>query len=100
MNPKKLNLKAIPMATASATITIANTGTGPLEANVTAPKHIPPFTGIGGGSGIWIGPGSNVKVTIVYSPTKKGSNSDQIEITSIGANQKKPIKVKFKGKSK
>ena len=88
------------MATASATITIANTGTGPLEANVTAPKHSPPFTEIGGASGIWIGPGDSVKVTIVYSPTKKGSSSDQIAITSIGANQKKPIKLKLKGKSK
>ena len=57
VNPKKLNLKALPMATASATIMIANTGTGPLEANVTAPKHSPPFAEIGGGSGIWIGPG-------------------------------------------
>jgi hypothetical protein len=39
-------------------------------------------------------------VTIVYSPTKKGSSSDQIAITSIGAKQKKPIKLKLKGKSK
>ena len=100
VNPKKLNLKALPMATASATITIANTGTGPLEANVTAPKHSPPFIEMGGGSGIWIGPGDSVEVTIVYSPTKKGSNSDQIAITSIGAKQKKPIKLKLKGKSK
>ena len=88
------------MATASATITIANTGTGPLEANVTAPKPSPPFTEIGGASGISIRPGDSVKVTIVYSPTKKGSSSDQIAITSIGANQKKPIKLKLKGKSK
>jgi len=88
------------MATASASITIANTGTGPLEANVTVPKHSPPFTETGGGSGIWIGPGDSVDVTIVYSPTKKGSTSDQIAITSIGANQKKAIKVKLKGKSK
>ena len=100
VNPKKLNLKALPMATASATITIANTGTGPLEANVTAPKHSPPFIEMGGGSGIWIGPGDRVEVTIVYSPTKKGSSSDQIAITSIGAKQKKPIKLKVKGKSK
>jgi len=88
------------MATASATITISNTGTGPLEANVTAPKHSPPFIEKGEGSGIVIEPGSSVKMTIVYSPTKKGSSSDQIVITSIGAKQKKPIKVKLKGKSK
>jgi FG-GAP-like repeat len=100
VNPKKLNLKALPTATVSATITIANTGTGPLEANVTVPKHSPPFSETGGGSGIWIGPGGSVDVTIVYSPTKKGSTSDQIAITSIGANQKKAIKVKLKGKSK
>src|SRR5271170_1487836 len=100
VSPKKLNLAAIPMATASATITISNTGTGPLEANVTAPKHSPPFIEKGEGSGIVIEPGSSVKMTIVYSPTKKGSSSDQIVITSIGAKQKKPIKVKLKGKSK
>ena len=100
VSPKKLNLNAIPMATASATITIANTGTGPLEANVTAPRHSPPFTEAGEGSGIVIEPGNSVKMTIVYSPTKKGSSSDQIVITSIGAKQKKPIKVKLKGKSK
>jgi hypothetical protein len=88
------------MATASGTITIGNTGTGPLEANITAPKHSPPFTELGGGSGILIEPGTSVEVTIVYSPTKKGSTSDQIAITSIGAKQKKAIKVKLKGKSK
>jgi hypothetical protein len=88
------------MATASATITIANTGSGPLVANVTAPKHSPPFIEVGGGSGIWIGPGDRVEVTVVYSPTEKGSSSDQIAITSIGAKQKKPIKLKLKGKSK
>ena len=88
------------MATASASITISNTGTGPLTANVTAPKHNPPFTEIGGGSEIVIDAGGNYEVTIVYSPTKKGSTSDQIVITSAGTDQKKAIKVKIKGRSK
>jgi sugar lactone lactonase YvrE len=97
---KKVSLNAIPMATASASITISNTGTGPLIANISAPKHSPPFTELGGGSAITIGAGSSQVVTIVYSPTKAGSTHDQIVITSTGAKQKKPIKVKLKGKSK
>jgi sugar lactone lactonase YvrE len=97
---KKVNLSAIPMATASASITISNTGTGPLIANISAPKHTPPFTELGGGIGIMIDPGSSQVVTIVYAPTKAGSTHDQIVITSTGAKQKKPIKVKLKGKSK
>lgn len=44
--------------------------------------------------------GGNYEVTIVYSPTKKGSTSDQIVITSAGTDQKKAIKVKIKGRSK
>lgn len=95
-----MNLNAAPNASASGSITISNTGTGPLTANVTAPKHNPPFTETGGGSGIIIGPGGTDEVTIVYAPTKKGSTSDQILITSTGADQKKAIKVKIKGKSK
>ena len=98
MKPRKLNLHASPHATASAIITISNTGTGPLTANVGAAK--PPFTEISGGSGIVIDAGASHQVTIVYSPTAKGSSSDQIAVTSTGANQKKAIEVKLKGKSK
>lgn len=98
VKPKKLNLQASPNATASAVITISNTGTGPLIANVGAAK--PPFTEISGGSGIVIDAGASHQLTIIYSPTAKGSSSDQIAITSTGANQKKAIKVKLKGKSK
>ena len=97
---KTLSLSAVPDATASGTITIGNTGTGLLTANITAPKHSPPFTELGGGSGITIGPGGSDKVTIVFSPTKKGSTSDQIVITSNDPEHKKPIKVKLKGKAK
>jgi hypothetical protein len=100
VNKKSLSLSALPNATASASITITNNGTGPLTANVTAPKHNPPFTEIGGGSGILIDAGKSGEVTIVYSPTKKGSTSDSITITSNDPKQKKAIKVKIKGKSK
>jgi hypothetical protein len=100
VNPKKVKLNASPAATASAIITIANTGTGPLTANVTAPKHTPPFTETEGGSGILIGPGLNHQVIIVYSPTKKGSTTDQILFTSDDPTHKKAIKVKIEGKSK
>ena len=68
--PKKLNLQASPHATASTVITIRNTGTGRLIANVGAAK--PPFTEISGGSGIVIDAGASHQLTIVYSPTAKG----------------------------
>ncbi len=96
---KLLSLKAAPNASASGSITISNIGTGPLTANVTAPRHSPPMTELGGGSGIVIGPGGLHNVTIVFSPTKKGSIRDQILITSNDPKQKKPKKVKIKGLS-
>jgi hypothetical protein len=100
VNPKKVKLNASPAATASAIITIGNTGTGPLTAKVTAPKHAPPFTEVEGGSGILIGPGLNHQVIIVYTPMKEGSRTDQISITSDDPTHKKAIKVKITGKSK
>ena len=99
VNPKKLSLSASPMGTASASVTITNTGTGPLHGNVTSPKHNPPFTELGGGA-FTIGPSGTQEVTIVYSPTKKGSASVQISITSDDPTHKKALKVKIKGKSK
>ncbi|MGC2304062.1 hypothetical protein [Candidatus Binatus sp.] len=100
VSKKKLNLKASPMATASASFTIGNSGAGPLIVNVTSPTHSPPFTAEGAAVGIMIGPGGTHEVTIVYSPTQKGSTSDRIVITSDDPKQKKPKKVKLKGKSK
>ena len=101
MNRKTLSLRALPNATASGSITISNNGTGPLTVNVTAPKHNPPFSEDGGGSGIVIPASAGTHaVTIVYSPTKKGSTSDQLLITSDDPTHKKAIKVKLKGKSK
>jgi sugar lactone lactonase YvrE len=101
VSPKKLNLSASPSATASASITITNLGPGPLTVNVTVPKHSPPFTEIGGRTGIVVPPnGATYQVTIVYSPLTKGSTSDQIVLTSDDPKHKKPIKVKLKGKSK
>jgi len=98
--PKRLSFKAAPDAMASGSITISNTGTGPLMANVGAPKHTPPFSEVGGGQGVLINAGGNRLVTFVYSPTKKGSASDQIAVTSDDPTQKKAIKVKLKAKSK
>jgi sugar lactone lactonase YvrE len=100
LSRKTLNLSAHPNATASASITITNKGTGPLTVNVPAPGHNPPFTEVGGGSGIVIGGGATHDVTIVYSPAKKGSTSDQLLITSNDPTHKKATKVKLKGKSK
>ena len=101
MMPRSLNLKASPGATASASITIGNTGTGPLTVNVSNPKHDPtPFTEIGGGDGIVIPASGTHDVTIVYSPVKKGSTKDSVPITSDDPTHKKTIKVKLKGKAK
>ena len=100
INPKSLTLTAAPGATSSAIITISNSGTGILTANVTAPKHRPILTELGGGSGIAIAPGAIHNVTIVFSPAAKGSTKDQIAITSNDPKQKKPLKVKIKAVAK
>ncbi len=100
VNRKAINLAAAPNSTASASITITNTGVGTLTANLTSPKHEPPLSEVGGGSGITIAPGAIHNVIVVFSPTKKGSTSDLILITSNDPNHKKAIKVKVKAKSK
>ena len=100
VNRKALSLSAAPGATASGSITITNTGTGILTANVTAPRHGPTVTELGGGSGISINPGKTHDVTIVFSPVKKGTTKDLIAITSNDPNHKKPFKVKIKATSK
>jgi hypothetical protein len=100
LNRKTLSLRAAPNATASGSITITNKGTGPLNGNVSSPKRNPPFSEVAGGNGFSIPAGGTHDVTIVYSPTKKGSSSDQILITSNDPTTKKPIKVKIKGRSK
>jgi sugar lactone lactonase YvrE len=100
VNRKAINLAAAPNSTASASITISNTGVGTLTANVTSPKHDPPLSEVGGGSAITIAPGAIHNVIVVFSPTKKGSTSDLILITSNDPNHKKAIKIKVKAKSK
>ena len=100
VSKKKLSFSASPGATASASVTIGNTGAGTLTVSVTSPLHNPPFTAIGTGVGIAIAPGGAHQVTITYSPTLKGTTSDQMVITSDDPKQKKPKKVKLKGKSK
>ena len=69
-------------------------------ANVTSPKHDPPLSEVGGGSGIAIAPGAMHDVIVVFSPTKKGTTSDLILITSNDPSHKKAIKVKIKARSK
>jgi len=93
-------LNAVPKASATGSISISNTGTGPLTAKVTTPKHSTLFSEVRGGNGLVIDAGGNLEVTVVYSPTKKASTSDQVVITSDDPTHKKPIKVKIKGTSK
>jgi hypothetical protein len=99
VSPKSLSLSAGPGATASGSIMISNTGSGILTANVTSPKHTPILTEHGGGNGIPVGPGGTHNVTIVFSPSKKGSTSDMILVTSNDPKHKK-IKIKIKATSK
>ena len=99
MKPKKLNLSASPGAMATGSITITNTGKGPLDGNITTPSHNPPFSETGGGA-FSLGPGAHEDVTIKYSPAKKGSTSDRVVITSDDPTHKKPIDLKIKGKAK
>jgi hypothetical protein len=98
VSPKTLKLKAAPSAMVTGTVTITNVGTGPLNVTVPAPKE-PPFTETGGGS-FEINSGAHDDVTIVYSPTKKGSTSSAITITSDDPTKKNGVKVKIKGKAK
>jgi len=56
---------------------------------------------VSGGDNIVVPPGGpSHQVTIVYSPTKKGSTKDSISITSDDKTHKKAIKIKINGKSK
>jgi uncharacterized repeat protein (TIGR03803 family) len=100
--PTKLTLKAAPNATASASITIENTGTGPVTVDISEPKYEPPFSASGNGSSISIGAGDDYQLTITYSPTNsttRREKSDSITVKAISNDpkQKKPIDVKLKG---
>jgi len=95
-----VNFRAAPNATATASITIRNTGSGVLHVNVGAPKHDPPFSILSNGGAATIPANSNAIVIVQYAPTAKGTTNDSISITSDDPKQKKPINVKLKGKSK
>jgi HYDIN/CFA65/VesB family protein len=100
VSPRTLNFRAAPDATATASITIRNTGTGALHVNVGAPKHDPPFSILSNGGALTIPADSSVIVVVQYAPSANGSTDDSISITSDDPKQKKPIEVKLKGKSK
>lgn len=100
MSPHTLNFRAAPDATATASITIRDTGAGALHVNVGAPKHDPPFSILSGGGAFTIPGHSSATVTVQYAPVVKGTINDSISITSDDPKQKKPIDVKLKGKSK
>ncbi len=99
VSPHSLNLSAAPNATASAAVTIGNSGPGDLHANIGSPKHHPPFSILSNGLAVTIPPNSAKTVTIQFAPIKKGTTSDQVSITSDDPKQKKAIKVKLKGRS-
>jgi len=100
--PKEMSFKAGPNATASASITITNTGTGSVTVEISKLKHSPPFSEVGGGRSIAIGPGDDYQVTITYSPTNSTRNrekSDSITVKAISNDpkQKRRIDVNLKG---
>jgi uncharacterized repeat protein (TIGR03803 family) len=96
--PTKLTLKAAPNTTASASITIENTGTGPVAVDIGEPKLNPPFSESDGGT-VVIPPGGDHQLTIAYSPTTSKEKSDSITVKAISNDprQKKPIDVKLEG---
>ena len=100
MSPHTLHFDAAPGATATASITIRDNGSGALQVNVGAPKHDPPFSILSNGGATTIPPHSSEIVIVQYAPTTKGTTNDQISITSDDPKQKKPIIVRLKGKSK
>ena len=71
-----------------------------MSVNVGAPKHDPPFSILSNVGATTVAPHSSEIVIVQYAPTAKGTNNDQISITSDDPKQKKPIVVKLKGKSK
>ena len=91
-------MNASPSAIATATITISNTGTGPLHVTVPPPKT-PPFTETGGGA-FMLPAGGHDNLVITYSPKAKGKSSDSFKITSDDPTHKKGIKVKINAKSR
>jgi hypothetical protein len=99
VNKKSISLKAHPNATASASVIVGNSGTGPLQVQVSSPGHNPPLTETGGGS-LTIQPSSTSTVTITFSPTKKGSTKASFKITSDDPTHKKAIKVTIKANAK
>src|SRR6202030_1041816 len=99
VSPHSLNLSAAPNATASAAVTIGNTGPGDLHANIGSPKNQPPFSILGNVVAVTIPPNSAKTVTIQFAPIKKGTTGDKVLITSDDPKQKKAIKVKLKGRS-
>jgi hypothetical protein len=100
VSPHSLHFNAAPGATATASITISDNGSGALRVNVGAPKHDPPFSILSNGGAATIAPNSSETVIVQYAPTAKGTTNDQISITSDDPKQKNPIIVKLKGKSK
>jgi hypothetical protein len=95
-----LHFSGAPNATASASFSVGNTGTGDLHATVGAPQHDPPFSILSNGGALTIAPGSSKTVVVQFAPTAKGTTNDQISVTSDDPTQKKPIVVKLKGRSK
>ena len=100
MSPHTLHFDAAPDATASASFTISNTGGATLDANVGSPEHNPPFSIVSGAGALTIAPDSTQTVIVQFAPLTQGTTDDEITITSNDPKQKKPNKVKLKGKSK
>ena len=99
MSPHTLHFDTAPGTTEREFFTISDTGTGTLHANFGPPKHDPPFSILSNSGALTIPPGSSVTVTVQYAPTRKGTTSDHIVITSDDRKHKRDT-VELKGKSK
>ena len=99
MSPKTLHFDAAPGSTASASITISDTGAGSLQVDVGEPKHDPPFSILSNAGATTLAPDTSTTVVVQYAPIKKGTTDGEISITSNDPKHKK-LEVTLIGKSK
>jgi hypothetical protein len=82
VTPNFLFFDAAPHSTQRESVTIRNTGSGPLQVTVGAPRHNPPFSIVSGGGTFTLSAGASKTVVVQYAPVRQGFDIDDIAITS------------------
>jgi hypothetical protein len=80
VSPRLLFLQASPGSTATASITISDTGSGALQVNVGQLKA--PFSVISNAGAVTLAPGQSETVVVRYAPPKSDINLGILSITS------------------